>query len=151
MTTVLGREVTGTITREHKADQWSSEKFEELLNAVFAFEEVESIRWHQYTPYFNDGEACIFGVHECSIKFTDNDESGDYGDGYVDKHEMADHPNGYRQPAVARSGFESIYPVFVELSDSLEHFEDFFEESFGDHAVVTATRTGFNVEFYEHD
>ena len=26
--------------------------------------ELESVFWHQYTPYFNDGESCEFSVHE---------------------------------------------------------------------------------------
>lgn len=31
--------------------------------------DVECIRWNQFTPYFNDGEECIFGIHEIYLGF----------------------------------------------------------------------------------
>ena len=40
--------------------------------------EVESIFWTQYTPYFNDGEACEFGVHDQYYVLKDDDEADDY-------------------------------------------------------------------------
>jgi len=32
-------------------------------------ESVESVRWRQYTPGFNDGEPCTFGVTDPHLKF----------------------------------------------------------------------------------
>ena len=37
------------------------EEFKEFFKKV---PEVKVIKWAQYTPYFNDGDACIFGVNE---------------------------------------------------------------------------------------
>ncbi|AKF13653.1 hypothetical protein PHIN3_390 [Sinorhizobium phage phiN3] len=34
-------------------------------------EHVYAIHWTQYTPYFNDGEECEFGVNEINIAFTE--------------------------------------------------------------------------------
>lgn len=32
--------------------------------------DVDGVCWSQYTPYFNDGDSCEFGVHEPSIILT---------------------------------------------------------------------------------
>lgn len=31
--------------------------------------QLKSLHWRQYTPYFNDGEPCVFRVHEVSMLF----------------------------------------------------------------------------------
>ncbi len=63
------------------------EALKEGFDAVFeAFPEVKSISWTQYAPYFNDGDACVFHVHDYNINlFKDhNDEDDDdyYDDDY---------------------------------------------------------------------
>lgn len=35
------------------------------------FPEVYCVCWTQYSPYFNDGEPCRFGVNESSVVFLD--------------------------------------------------------------------------------
>lgn len=40
--------------------------------------EVESIFWTQYTPYFNDGEACEFSVNEIYFALEGDEEVDDY-------------------------------------------------------------------------
>src|SRR4051794_30400356 len=44
---------------------------------------VESFGWTQYTPYFNDGDECVFGVHDLKIMAADADEGDreEYGYG----------------------------------------------------------------------
>lgn len=154
MTSVLGREVTGEITRhkEDKAEQWPGEKLLPLLDAVLALPNVHSVKWTQYTPYFNDGEPCIFRVNEVGVRLDPApvDAEEDY-DEYLDSYEMVKYPNGYRGEPVPIPGCESVWPVVTELNEALPHLEDFLEESFGDHATVVATQAGFEVEFYEHD
>jgi len=60
-----------------------------------AFPMVEAIRWNQYTPYFNDGDACVFGVYEASIKLTDVDtDKVDLDeDGFIDSYDIEDRLN----------------------------------------------------------
>lgn len=41
-------------------------------------EVVESIFWHQYTPYFNDGETCEFNVYDVHVILKDDDDPCDY-------------------------------------------------------------------------
>ncbi len=155
MTTILGRTVSGEITRntrKNRKTQKPGKYFLPLLDAVLAQPNVHSVRWTQYTPYFNDGDPCIFGVNGVLVKLLDGDpEDGDYGDGYIDGYAMRVYSEGYKQKPSVKPEFESLYPVFNALEEQIEHFEDFFQESFGDHAKVTATSAGFEVEFYEHD
>lgn len=49
----------------------------QILKPLFEYPGVESIYWTQYTPYFNDGDPCVFHVHfEPYINY-DTEEDGD--------------------------------------------------------------------------
>jgi len=153
-TTVLGRPVRGEITEGSgpRADQWPDEKFVEYLDAVLDIPGVEGVRWRQYTPYFNDGEPCIFGLHGIGVKVTGGEgDSGDYDDGYVDEWSMKDYSGGYGDKATIKPLYAQVFEPLRALEEAFPHFEDFLERSFGDHAIVTATKEGFDVEFYDHD
>jgi hypothetical protein len=51
---------------------------------------VENVYWTQYTPHFNDGEACEFGVNDVFILLKDDEESCDYeGSSVSDKEDIA--------------------------------------------------------------
>lgn len=57
--------------------------FDEAAKEIFAkHPTVESFSWRQYTPYFNDGDECVFSVHSYpEINGEDvSDESGPYND-----------------------------------------------------------------------
>lgn len=48
--------------------------FEEQARELFQrIPEIEEFSWTQYTPYFNDGDECIFGVGSDArrVKFTE--------------------------------------------------------------------------------
>jgi hypothetical protein len=149
VTVVLGRPVSGTITKPagHTAEQWPGTQFLPLLDAVLNQPGVAAVRWTQYTPYFNDGDPCIFGVNDFTVKLTDGDpDAGDYGDGYLNEWDMRDRGTGGWA-----TGYANLAPALRSLEEVSEHFEEFLKESFGDHATVTATRAGFEIEFYDHD
>jgi hypothetical protein len=153
MSSVLGRPVTGEITSniEGRVAQKPGEEFRPLLDDVLEVKNVESVRWTQYTPFFNDGDPCIFTTRELTVKLAGHDTAGDYEDGYIAAYEMVDYTNGYRGPRTIKPGFEGIYPVLNALGEQIEHFEDFLHESFGDHAQATATSEGSDVASYDHD
>ena len=55
------------------------ERGQELLKESFneflaKYPYIEKIEWEQYVPYFNDGDACEFGLSEVSIYFNDSNE-----------------------------------------------------------------------------
>ena len=112
----------------------------EVLGAAFkaffdAHPEVEAIRWTQYTPYFNDGDACVFSVNDFTYRTTDPQAScPEYADddGFVDD---SDGP---------------IASAVHEFERGVED-DDIFEAVFGDHGQVTADRNGFTIDEYEHD
>jgi len=95
------------------------------------FPEAEAVRWTQYTPYFNDGDACVFGVNEFTYKKVGDSEGGDYEDGFHDSY-------GKDRPEFMKTKLGAIP-------------SDVLEAVFGDHVQITATRDGFAVEEYEHD
>lgn len=93
--------------------------------------EIQKISWRQYTPYFNDGDECVFSVHEPYINGFD-------AYGWNEDDEEADEKPG------------------KELFERVDAFFGLFEESdmkftFGDHVRVTATAEGIEVEEYSHD
>lgn len=128
--------------KQLKADYQARGK--KVLNTLFAktFEahpEIVSIYWRQYTPYFNDGDSCVFGVNDISIvqaKHAGNDKDDyEYGDYIYQLDEKS-----------------SIYKDTKTLESFLMDNEDIAEKVFGDHVKITATPDGqFDIEEYEHD
>ena len=111
------------------------EAFKELFEA---HPELSAVRWTQYTPYFNDGDACVFSVHGWSakvdnVKPSDDEEEG-AEEGFADEWDFSKTPVGH-----------DIGKLFGCLDD------DAMQAAFGDHSQITATRKGFDVDEYEHD
>lgn len=173
MSDLLGRPISGDITKSYRStvEQWSPEKFIELIDAVFeADPRIVGLNWHQYTPYFNDGEPCVFNTWPNEEAFAVLDKLPDYWPRYVEDDEdeeddgvkptflSLDQIKGRRFRYIEGRGYDyedveaSPAAAAVDnLVSNWDHFENMLLDSFGDHAQVTATREGFNVEFYEHD
>lgn len=142
MSEFAGRAVEGKITAGVGVkEQHPESEFTEALDAALSAEGIEAVRWEQYTPYFNDGDPCVFRVSgDVMVKMAGADEdSGDYEDGFAWGYELADN-----NPARAS------VTAFEKVIDS-GHHNVLLVEKFGDHAQVTATKDKFSVEFYEHD
>lgn len=134
------------------------------------FPEVSSIHWQQFTPYFNDGEPCVFNVHEICLSGGAADPDGvdtrneyvmeggrpkldekgfplknpDYDPDYDDFSWYEDDFVGEMSPKLSEAR--------GELSRALESMEDILQHVFGDHARVRVTREGIDVEEYsDHD
>jgi hypothetical protein len=142
MTEVLGRPVRGTVTRHgrRRSPQWEPEKFIELLDGVLTLPGVAAVKWDQYTPYFNDGDPCEFGIGEFYVRLDGIDEdAGEQGNGFLYSwdDELDERPD--------------VKTALHTLAHASGHFEEFLEESFGDHAEITANATGFSIETCSHD
>jgi len=84
-----------------------------------------SFGWKQYTPYFNDGDECIFGAHTCEPNI-----NGECGYDLPEEHDA----------------------LATKVREFLATFDDDdFKTMFGDHCEVTVTPTEIEVEEYEHD
>lgn len=167
----LGITVEGdTITyRRAVAPQRPLEDLAPLIRTLLGDEMLHSFGWNQYTPYFNDGDPCLFGLGDPWFKTVndvepddDEDEEGrdDFGIRYGHpslgerKYEWATHVDGHRvkvfQPYAGPN--EALYTACVALADAFESeaFDDVLLEAFGDHAEVVVRRDGIRVDFYEH-
>ena len=86
-----------------------------------------SVRWLQYTPYFNDGDECVFSVH-CFEPFRVNEEGDERNIGYYKAQPM----------------IKDFNQVFSEFSD------DDFLWLYGDHAQIIVTEEdGLTIKEYE--
>lgn len=166
--------------------------------------EVESVFWTQFTPYFNDGEACEFSVHELHFTLVGDEECDDYEGSYLytvdhlaraqknvdDAVSYAADPKGWaenfrkryrklygreyymRNPRPVYSlesaqeqldrvsafltkyseqDVERINEAYANLSRELSLVdEDIMRTVYGDRVKVTITRTGTEIDEYDH-
>lgn len=162
-----GKPVTGDYTHSSfDITDGDPQDFLASLDALFKHDDVLAISWTQYTPYFNDGEACVFNAYEPqSIRLKsalenqgEYDEAEEYfGEeaGWVDiwgaltDYTYQSTPTGYVK--VPKEGW--VRPEWADTVKAVNPgaYETSLLETFGDHAKVVATRDGFEVEYYDHD
>jgi len=159
------------------------EKGEPALRALFDAvlqEGITAVVWQQYTPYFNDGDACVFGVGDF-YPFTEDTPLTRYTEEGLRLDEAAAHnfsaetmtdysqvvrtweePVSWGNGTRTRREYATVpnpdysparAAVWEQFNPS--PFEDVLEAVFGDHAEVTATRNDqgevvFIVEHYDH-
>ncbi|MFE7797020.1 hypothetical protein [Nocardia sp. NPDC057440] len=155
--TIAGRPISGTISHYGSTlrEQQPLEELISALDAVFAFPEVGSIQWTQYTPYFNDGDACIFSTNDPRIRVRGvGSEEGDNEDGYLTEWDIVygNDPKYSKTPKYPQVSDE-LLTALQKLESALESgaHDVKLRQYFGDPAEVTATREGFDVEFYDHE
>jgi hypothetical protein len=115
--------------------------------------------WTQYAPYFNDGAACVFAVHDpvfTNFRLEDSDTTvrevywGDYED--EEKNHIS-----VQAWTVEKDIEDFKLNANVDSIKSLSSFlcsdvvSDVMENTFGSDSLVIATREGFEVQEYEHD
>jgi len=107
--------------------------------------EVESLQWTQYTPYFNDGDACEFGVTEPEVKLSGR-PIGDEDEEYLDSWSL-----GYEAKQAGKP-MPPIADALRELHGLFGGIEKVMQVVFGEHARITVGRDGVApVEQYNHD
>lgn len=133
---------------------------EEFAKFFEANPSVIAVRWEQFTPYFNDGEACEFSVREPAVKIEGMpDDVGEAEDGFMNSYDFdyefrkggphVDHPKAQE--------FLALKKPLTALGNTIcaSAVEDVFLATFGDHVQVTATRKGskinFEVDDYDHE
>lgn len=149
-------------------------KARETLNEAFKifFEtvpEITIIRWNQYTPYFNDGDACEFSVHEpnffideedmenCDDPYEynpykrpsqwvyDNAEKASYYKEAIIEYELLELKHGKEKLTRINDAIDDFTGIFMNVED------DIMLDLFNDHVQVTATKDGFEIDEYSHD
>lgn len=171
MSEFLGLEVSGGINRGGRkwVDQKPLEELAPFLQAVLDLPSVVAFGWSQYTPYFNDGQPCVFSVNELKVKLDTDDEDMSLYDcelcfscrddlGGRELTRDADgrairNADGTYQHEPYQGPDEHRYDVLSAADAAIQSasFEKALTEKFGDHALVQITRAGIEVEFYSHD
>lgn len=128
---------------------------------------ITALKWTQYTPYFNDGDECVFGVNDVYFTNAPADElenvtawgeyEGEDESVWVSQniaHVLNSGSKYYQEEAAkirAAGGVDEDSCNFIDKMISSNEMEEIMKEMFGDHVVITATRDGFEVTDYEHD
>lgn len=128
------------------------ENFHGMAGELFnTYPELKSFGWRQYTPFFNDGEACTFSSnHDCpSVNGVDRYGDDEVEEGAIDimtnsKEKDYDGPN------------PNFNPYYKEIIDTLTEFLNQFDDDdmydlFDDHVTVKITPEGCFTEDYDHD
>lgn len=107
----------------------------EIFKDFFAkHPEVAYLRWTQYSPHFNDGDACTFYVHDIEhLSFRGEDEDDD-----VEIYDLTD-----------KQLEKDIDAISGAITDRA--MRDVMEQIFGNHVQVTAKPSGFTTSEYDHD
>lgn len=131
----------------------------EILKQVFVefFNEnpdVTAVGWRQYTPYFNDGDPCEFRCYVDYAWFTNakdynNIENGCDYEGEDENVWINDMDYGDHNPDLIPKSLGDQIHKFRKLLIKID--DDVYLDLFGDHALVVADRSGFDVREYDHD
>lgn len=129
------------------AEKLMQEKGKDALQEMFSefFKKnptVEAVHWSQYTPYFNDGDACNFSVNGFAARIKGLDPEEDHFSWSCD-YEY----NGWLTPSYNKR--DDIGNALCKLETEMD--DDVLLAVFGDHVEVTATPEGFEVDEYSHD
>lgn len=172
----LGIPVSGDIQRgDKRVDQRPLEELAPPMQAVLDDPTIVAFGWSQYTPYFNDGDPCVFSVHGVWIQTTEDrqEDSEDYAEEDVDywrrnyldaayghptlgerKFHYAEGPwprerieDGYTGPDEAR--YDRCHALSTAINSGA--FDNVLLENFGDHAEITVTKTEILVDECSHD
>ena len=149
--------------------QRGSDLLQKEFDALFIeYPEIGKIEWTQYTPYFNDGDPCVFGVGELAFTLeNDKNESGFIGEGSVlhlaPYNETAvlrreswalEHQKKYEKNRELVGGKERLAEICEkerEINQMINSLEEWLDIIYGDHVIITVTKKGTNIENYEHD
>jgi len=154
------------------------EAFREVTKEFFNETPVQAVIWTQYTPYFNDGEECVFGVNDPIFVIKgfdpDNIESDAYDYEDSDKYTQVVNYDArqieWRKQAVSKNDKysehyaldlknweeqQAAYPGLGDVCDQFKRLlmsnDEVLRDVYGDHVKVVLTKDGATVDEYEHD
>jgi len=110
---------------------------------------IKSIGWDQYSPYFNDGDECIFHTNLDTLMINGEREDDIEGlDWRIQYHLKGD----TKYPFDPKWDIE-LYGFVQEFKDLLNSIDDdFYKDLFGNHVEVTVNADGtVTTEHCDHD
>ena len=106
--------------------------------------EIKTVVFAAYTPYFNDGEECVFSVHGCIFTNASKSEADIY------EIYQEDVPAEYETWYGDCGSSKKSYSEFSNMVES-SIMNDVIRSMFGDHVLVAIDAEGFEVVDYEHE
>lgn len=135
--------VAGVAAAKAKVAESGRAAVASLLKQFFVeYPSVTGVGWTQYTPYFNDGDPCVFRLGEFHVTTKTGIDFSEVTSIYDEADEAAFQDSYSVDDATVNEGV-------CRLVRSSER--DLFEAAFGDHVMVIATPAGFHVSEYSHD
>lgn len=139
-----------------------------------------SFRWSQYTPYWNDGDECTFGVYNDDLFINDDEESSNQYElkSLLDKIKStrsknaaikkieaeieSDKKKGYgtswkeeQIKEIKNADYDTVksrLEMLKDIQDILFSMPDeSYRDIFGDHVTITVTKDGWTKESCSHD
>lgn len=110
----------------------------ESANLFNDFPDLVSFSWRQYTPYFNDGDECVFSVQDYpTVEFSDGDLLEDWS-------------------SYSRKYQENENETHMDAADAVQELvsaipEEVMKDIFGDHVSVTVYKDRVDVDEYDHE
>lgn len=132
--------------------------FDDFRQHIFSkYEQLESFGWTQYTPYFNDGEACLFFANTDYLII-----NGDYAEDsdWFSKENIINWGQWNRELKIHEGRVEEsnnnynevLVNAYNEIVEFLSNFDnDYYLTKFGDHAEVIVTKNSVDISDYDHD
>lgn len=140
-----------------KLKQESCEKFrvafEDFVKDFFKLvPSVKRVVWTQYTPYFADGDTCVFSVNEPTF-YNFLSEEEDFDEDHDEKEVSQQWElDSWSLRKFADYGLtEEELRVLQFLTDIITNNDDFMLELYEDHTEVTLTAEGIETDYCEHD
>jgi acyl carrier protein phosphodiesterase len=129
----------------------SKTEMKEMFDKIFEeHPELQGLYWTQYTPYFNDGDACVFGLG--ALHYYTNETLKNFladPEGYSEEEFFEDPPEHWEWSCSKGTPLQNSVK---ELEHEMNENEQVFEDVFGDHVQVTVLRgNDIEVETYYHD
>lgn len=126
------------------------------LRATFSgiFDQLPDLRavsWLQYTPYFNDGDECVFSVH--SPQFTNATPENINAWGEI----VNDSPELWVVDTEYMNKLDNVPPAVIPVATAVgniitnREMREVLKDMFGDHVRVIVTRNGIDVYDFDHD
>lgn len=154
-------QIQTAIQAQINAAQAQFEKtFSDLVKDFFAaVPQIKSVTWTQYSPHFNDGDACTFSVHEVFFATDANENYGYYRDEEDEDDEEEDDgsvkPEFFSGCTYSLRQQTFLTPEQIKMCEKLDSLiscnEDTMESMFGNGYMIVLRPEGKEVRYYEHD
>lgn len=117
--TFLGMTIEGETYKHHASNvkQLNQEEVSQLIHDVLRLPGVLGLAWSQYTPYFNDGDTCVFGASDPYISL-----EGLTPESYMDY--------GWMEDDFEQHGRTWVYPYSEQFETAIGNDERIYSGSY---------------------